>query len=89
VARRWEGCISNAMDPGWVATKMGGASAPGDLNAAIQTYELLATETEASGRYYRPGRQEGSPKKEANSEEVQDRLLKVCEEVTGIKFPAS
>ena len=28
VARRWPDVLSNAVDPGWVATKMGGASAP-------------------------------------------------------------
>jgi NAD(P)-dependent dehydrogenase (short-subunit alcohol dehydrogenase family) len=89
VARRWEGCNSNVLDPGWVATKMGGASAPGDLNAAIQTYEFLATEMEGSGKYYRPRRQEGSPKREVDDEKVQDKLLTLCEEVTGVKFLAS
>ena len=28
VARRWPGVLSNAVEPGWVATKMGGPGAP-------------------------------------------------------------
>jgi NAD(P)-dependent dehydrogenase (short-subunit alcohol dehydrogenase family) len=31
VARRWKNVLSNALEPGWVPTKMVGASAPGDL----------------------------------------------------------
>ncbi|KAH8198082.1 hypothetical protein TruAng_007754 [Truncatella angustata] len=27
----------NSMDPGWVATKMGGSSAPDDIDAAVDT----------------------------------------------------
>jgi NAD(P)-dependent dehydrogenase (short-subunit alcohol dehydrogenase family) len=89
VARRWEGCKSNSLDPGWQPTKMGGRSAPGDIGSAVESYEFLGTEMEESGRYFRPGRREGSPKKEADDVEVQDKLLKICEEITGIKFPAS
>src|ERR1700683_2009788 len=32
VARRWTNVLSNALEPGWVATKMGGAGAPDDLD---------------------------------------------------------
>ena len=31
VARRWPDVFSNALEPGWVATKMGGPGAPDDL----------------------------------------------------------
>src|SRR5262249_8288401 len=31
VARRWPGVRSNAVDPGWVPTRMGGPGAPDDL----------------------------------------------------------
>src|SRR4051812_46339576 len=30
VARRWPDVLSNAVDPGWVPTKMGGPGAPDD-----------------------------------------------------------
>jgi NAD(P)-dependent dehydrogenase (short-subunit alcohol dehydrogenase family) len=34
VARRWPGVLSNAVEPGWVPTKMGGPGAPDDLAQA-------------------------------------------------------
>jgi NAD(P)-dependent dehydrogenase (short-subunit alcohol dehydrogenase family) len=37
IARRWPEVLSNALEPGWVATKMGGAGAPDDLQAAPKT----------------------------------------------------
>ena len=42
VARRWTGCLSNAVDPGWVPTKMGGPTATDDLDKAVDTYVMLA-----------------------------------------------
>lgn len=89
MARRWKECKSNILDPGWQPTKMGGTSAPGDIGSAIESYELLGTEIEESGKYYRPGKQEGAPKKEADDVEVQYKLLRICEEITGIEFPDS
>src|SRR3989441_13094494 len=35
VARLWPHVLSNAVDPGWAPTKMGGASAPGDLEQGV------------------------------------------------------
>ena len=32
VARRWPDVLSNAVDPGWVRTRMGGPGAPVDLD---------------------------------------------------------
>jgi NAD(P)-dependent dehydrogenase (short-subunit alcohol dehydrogenase family) len=32
IARRWPDVFSNALEPGWVPTKMGGADAPDDIN---------------------------------------------------------
>ena len=32
VARYWPSVLSNALEPGWVPTKMGGPSAPDDLS---------------------------------------------------------
>jgi NAD(P)-dependent dehydrogenase (short-subunit alcohol dehydrogenase family) len=90
VARRWPDVSSNSLDPGWVATKMGGSSAPGDANAAVQTYTMLALgegKGKISGKYFRPGRAEGSPKTVSDDEATQDKLFQLCEEITGIGFP--
>jgi NAD(P)-dependent dehydrogenase (short-subunit alcohol dehydrogenase family) len=44
VARRWRDVLSNAVDPGWVPTKMGGPRAPDDLEMGrlTQTWPGLA-----------------------------------------------
>src|SRR3989475_6898912 len=42
VARLWPHVLSNAVDPGWAPTKMGGASAPGDLEQGVATQVWLA-----------------------------------------------
>ena len=41
VARRWPGVRANALEPGWVPTKMGGAHATEDLDAAHGTWRLV------------------------------------------------
>src|ERR1700683_3640784 len=42
IAHRWPDVHSNALEPGWVATKMGGAGAPDDLDAGHRTQVWLA-----------------------------------------------
>lgn len=91
-ASAWPDVCSNSLDPGWVATKMGGAGAPGDLNAAVESYVMLATGEGAgkrSGKYFKPGKVEGRPKAVADDKKVQLRLLSICEQVSGIKVPST
>ncbi len=56
VARLWPDVCSNAVDPGWVPTRMGGSGAPDDLALGHQTQVWLATSDEpaaiASGKYW-------------------------------------
>ncbi|MEC5191474.1 MULTISPECIES: SDR family NAD(P)-dependent oxidoreductase [unclassified Arthrobacter] len=56
VARLWPDVLSNAVDPGWVPTKMGGPGAPDDLRLGHLTQEWLATsddqEALTSGGYW-------------------------------------
>jgi NAD(P)-dependent dehydrogenase (short-subunit alcohol dehydrogenase family) len=59
VARRR--VISNAVDPGWVPTRMGGPGAPDDLRLGHVTQEWLATSHDAEaltsgGYWYHQGR---------------------------------
>jgi len=55
VARLWPHVVSNAVDPGWVPTSMGGPSAPDDLEQGVETQVWLAISDEndalVSGRY--------------------------------------
>jgi NAD(P)-dependent dehydrogenase (short-subunit alcohol dehydrogenase family) len=50
VARRWSDVFSNAVDPGWVPTRMGGRGAPDDLRLGHLTQEWLATSDDADAR---------------------------------------
>jgi NAD(P)-dependent dehydrogenase (short-subunit alcohol dehydrogenase family) len=91
VARKWPAVLSNALEPGWVATKMGGASAPDDLDAGAETQVWLATSDDAqaavSGQYfYHQKRRDSHPA--TRDEKVQDRLLAECARISGIAFPA-
>jgi NAD(P)-dependent dehydrogenase (short-subunit alcohol dehydrogenase family) len=90
VARRWPGVLSNAVEPGWVATKMGGPGAPDDLALGSDTQAWLATSDDpdatVAGRYFYHRRARASHPAAA-SVKVQDGLLKACESLTGIAFP--
>jgi NAD(P)-dependent dehydrogenase (short-subunit alcohol dehydrogenase family) len=86
VARLWEDLLSNAVDPGWVPTKMGGAGAPDDLRLGHLTQEWLATsddpEARTSGGYwYHQRRAEPAPS--THDEAFQDDLLESLERFTG------
>ena len=90
VARRWPQVYANAVDPGWVPTKMGGSSAPDDLDKGYETQVWLAVSDEegakVSGRYFYH-KQEESPHPAAGKAAVQDAFIRRCEQITGVSFP--
>ena len=90
VARLWPNVLSNAVTPGWVATKMGGAGAPDDITQAHLTQAWLATSDEAAARttggyFYHLKRRE--PNLEARDSALQDRLIDICGEISGVDLP--
>jgi NAD(P)-dependent dehydrogenase (short-subunit alcohol dehydrogenase family) len=90
VARLWPHVFSNAVDPGWAPTKMGGASVPGDLEQAVATQVWLSVSEEpgakVSGRYlYR--QRARSAHAAASDVRVQDAFLAQCETLTGVRLP--
>jgi NAD(P)-dependent dehydrogenase (short-subunit alcohol dehydrogenase family) len=92
VARLWPNVLSNAVTPGWVPTKMGGAGAPDDISQAHLTQAWLATSDDAEakttgGYFYHLKRRE--PNREAREISVQDRLIDICQEISGINMPWS
>jgi NAD(P)-dependent dehydrogenase (short-subunit alcohol dehydrogenase family) len=91
LARLWPGVLSNAVDPGWVRTRMGGASAPVDLETGARTQSWLAAsdepEAKVSGRYWHHQREQ-TPAAEAADHSFQDRLIERLAELTGIALPA-
>jgi NAD(P)-dependent dehydrogenase (short-subunit alcohol dehydrogenase family) len=85
-ARRWPGVRANAVEPGWVPTKMGGAGAPDDLEAGAATQAWLATSDDpaaaVSGGYFHHQRpRDAHPA--AGDPVVQDRLLDICASLSG------
>jgi NAD(P)-dependent dehydrogenase (short-subunit alcohol dehydrogenase family) len=90
VARLWPKVLSNALTPGWVPTKMGGAGAPDDIDQAHLTQAWLATSDEPAARttggyFYHLKRREPNP--QARDVALQDRLFDVCQETSGIDLP--
>lgn len=90
VARKWPEVYANAVDPGWVPTKMGGASAPDDLKKGYETQVWLAVSDDkrakVSGRYFHH-QKESRYNPEAGDVQSQERFLRACEEITGVHFP--
>jgi len=87
VARRWPDVLSNAVDPGWVATKMGGARAPDDFDEGYLTQTWLAVSDDpaaiVSGRYWHHRRPQ-SPAREVEDPVFQDQLCATLAEMTGV-----
>ena len=87
VARRWKDVKSNALEPGWVATKMGGPSAPDDLHQGCVTQAWLATSEDdlacSSGAYFYHQRL-GAANPTASDVRVQEELLAECGRISGI-----
>lgn len=87
-ARRWSDVRSNAVDPGWIATRMGGPSAPGGLEEGTATQVLLAGDDappDTGGYWYREAREDPHPA--ASDPETQDALLSACEQLSGVAIP--
>ncbi len=89
VARKWPDVYSNAVNPGWVPTKMGGRGAPDNLQQGYETQVWLAVGEDAnkSGCYYFH-KNESRYHTDADSAKLQDEFLERCKHITGIGFPA-
>jgi len=89
VARLWPEVYSNAVDPGWVPTKMGGAGAPDDLRLGHLTQEWLATSDDpkalTSGSYWHH-QQRHEPHPAVNDTRFQDLLLAELARATGTRL---
>ena len=78
VARRWPSVLSNALEPGWVPTKMGGPGAPDDLSLAPVTQTWLAVSDDPAARvtgqhFYHQQRRRVPPA--TLQKDLQDELL--------------
>jgi NAD(P)-dependent dehydrogenase (short-subunit alcohol dehydrogenase family) len=91
VARTWPDVLSNAVDPGWAATKMGGAGAPVSVEEGSRTQVWLAVSQEkealVSGKYF-SHQQLRSCHPAAADPVVQEKYLSECARLSGVAFPA-
>ncbi len=85
--RKWPNVVVNAVDPGWVPTKMGGSNARDDLNKGFETQAWLAVSQDAealkSGRLLFH-KNEVKFHKQAAMVEIQEKLVAVCEKISGV-----
>ena len=89
VARKWPDVYANAVDPGWVPTKMGGRGAPGSLEKGYETQVWLAVshdeQAKLSGHYFHHKKQVPCLPV-AKDAAVQENFLGLCEQITGVRF---
>jgi NAD(P)-dependent dehydrogenase (short-subunit alcohol dehydrogenase family) len=86
VARRWPEVFVNAVDPGWVPTKMGGPGASDDLRLGHLTQEWLATGDDPRARTtggYWYHQQPQDPHPAVRDERFQDDVLAELAKFTG------
>jgi NAD(P)-dependent dehydrogenase (short-subunit alcohol dehydrogenase family) len=89
VARLWPDVFSNAVDPGWVPTRMGGPGAPDDLRLGHLTQEWLATSNDpdarTSGGYWHHQRRI-EPHPAVREPRFQDQLLDALAHFTATRL---
>jgi NAD(P)-dependent dehydrogenase (short-subunit alcohol dehydrogenase family) len=91
VARRYPDVLSNAVDPGWIKTKLAGPGATHELPVGASTQVWLATSgdpaAQVTGRLFKWQRDlRANP--EAYDTALQDALLAACAKLTGAELPA-
>jgi NAD(P)-dependent dehydrogenase (short-subunit alcohol dehydrogenase family) len=86
-ARLWPAIFSNAVDPGWVPTKMGGKSAPDNLQKGYETQVWLAVsedeKAKISGKYFYHQKEKNCNPIAADVD-LQYKLLGLCRDLTGV-----
>jgi len=91
VAGRWPDVFSNALEPGWVQTKMGGPGAPDDMCQAHLTQVWLASgddpKANVTGEYFYHLKQM-APNPQTKDLRLQDHLIAFCSEISGVSFPS-
>lgn len=90
MARLWPQVRSNAVDPGWIKTRMGGPNATDELPDGAETQVWLATSDEPAATVtgcYLKRRRSLRANRAAYDAQLQDRLLTACAELTGQPLP--
>jgi NAD(P)-dependent dehydrogenase (short-subunit alcohol dehydrogenase family) len=89
-ARLWPDIFANALEPGWVPTRMGGPGAPDDMDQAHRTQAWLAVSNDAAarvtGEYFFHLRR-STPNPQTRDTGLQDRLIEACERISSVRWP--
>lgn len=92
IARKWKDVHSNSVEPGWVATKMGGPGAPDSLAEGPVTQAWLAVSedqaAQTTGRHFYHKTQK-EPHPAAADPAVQEKFLTECARLSGVAFHPS
>ena len=90
VARHWPNTESNAVHPGWVASKLAGSGAPGSTQSGADTLVHLAApileKKVGTGQYFSSNKAT-EPAAAALDEKRQDELIGIYEKLSGVRFP--
>lgn len=88
-ARHWPHSYINALHPGWVPTKMGGKGAPDDLQKGYETQVWLSVSNDkeafVNGKYFFH-KEQSRYNSEVDEIILQDQLISLCAEMTGVNF---
>ncbi len=89
VAKKYPEVYANAVDPGWVPTKMGGGNAPDSFDLGTNTQVWLAESVSplalVSGKYFK-FMEVHDPHASANNAEYQGQLMAYLEKQTGLSL---
>ena len=89
-ARLWPDVFANALEPGWVPTRMGGPGAPDDMDQAHRTQAWLAVSDDAAarvtGEYFFHLRR-STPDPQTRDTGLQDQLIEACERISSVRWP--
>jgi NAD(P)-dependent dehydrogenase (short-subunit alcohol dehydrogenase family) len=90
-ARLWPDVFANALEPGWVPTRMGGPGAPDDMDQAHRTQAWLAVSDDPAARvtgeyFFHLRRRAANP--QARDTDLQDQLIAACAQISSVCWPA-
>ncbi|HIY92480.1 SDR family NAD(P)-dependent oxidoreductase [Companilactobacillus sp. HBUAS56275] len=89
VSNRWTNTIVNAVDPGWVPTRMGGSAANDDLKQGYSSQVWLATGNDSqalkTGNYYYH-KSLSRYDQRVDNQSLQRELIQKLETLTDVKF---